>query len=175
MLAKEKTWKRIFNSNSELSQNRTEKQIMSTKTTINWLFKFQDFHRRNCITPCNRISIKHLLTTTGNFWNYCGQSLAGSGFPILGLGHGGVFPPSHDFICKHPIRFDDPMGHTPWLKNQSPHWKVKPLSRKWFLEKKFKKSGTFINTCVSLIKQNGERWQKFHKNGIILLGAFKAS
>ena len=27
-----------FNINSELSQNRTEKQIMSFKTTINWLF-----------------------------------------------------------------------------------------------------------------------------------------
>ena len=30
--------KRIFNTNSELSQNRTEKQIMPSKTTINWLF-----------------------------------------------------------------------------------------------------------------------------------------
>ena len=38
LLAKEKTWKRIFNTNSELSQNRTEKQIMLSKTTINWLF-----------------------------------------------------------------------------------------------------------------------------------------
>ena len=37
-LAKENTWKRIFNSNSELSQNRTEKQIMPSKTTINWPF-----------------------------------------------------------------------------------------------------------------------------------------
>ena len=36
--AKEKTWKRIFNSNSELSQNRTEKQILSFKTSVNWLF-----------------------------------------------------------------------------------------------------------------------------------------
>ena len=38
MHAKEKTWKRIFNTNSELSQNRTEKQIMPFKTTVNWLF-----------------------------------------------------------------------------------------------------------------------------------------
>ena len=38
LLAKEKTWKSIFNTNSELSQNRTEKQIMSFKTTVNWLF-----------------------------------------------------------------------------------------------------------------------------------------
>ena len=37
-LAKEKTWKRIFNTNSELLQNRTEKQIMSSKITINWPF-----------------------------------------------------------------------------------------------------------------------------------------
>ena len=38
LLAKEKTWKRIFNTNSELSQNRTEKQIMLFKTKVNWLF-----------------------------------------------------------------------------------------------------------------------------------------
>ena len=36
--AKEKTCKRIFNTNSELSQNRTEKQTMPSKTTLNWLF-----------------------------------------------------------------------------------------------------------------------------------------
>ena len=33
LLAKEKTWKRAFNTNNELSQNRTEKQIMLFKTT----------------------------------------------------------------------------------------------------------------------------------------------
>ena len=38
LLAKENTGKRFFNTNSELSQNRTEKQIMSFKTTLNWLF-----------------------------------------------------------------------------------------------------------------------------------------
>ena len=38
LLAKEKTWKRTFNTNSELSQNHTEKQIMPLKTTVNWLF-----------------------------------------------------------------------------------------------------------------------------------------
>ena len=38
LLVKEKTWKRIFNNNSESSQNRTEKQIMPFKTTLNWLF-----------------------------------------------------------------------------------------------------------------------------------------
>ena len=38
LLAKEKTWKRIFDTNSELSTNSTEKQIMSFKTTVNWLF-----------------------------------------------------------------------------------------------------------------------------------------
>ena len=37
-LAKEKTWKRTFNTNSQLSQNRTEKRIMSSKRKINWLF-----------------------------------------------------------------------------------------------------------------------------------------
>ena len=31
-------WKHIFNVNSELSQNRTEKQILPLKTTLNWLF-----------------------------------------------------------------------------------------------------------------------------------------
>ena len=38
LLAKEKIWKRIFNTNSELSQNVTEKQIMPFKATVNWLF-----------------------------------------------------------------------------------------------------------------------------------------
>ena len=38
LLAKEKTWKSIFNSNIVLSQNLTEKQIMPSKTTVNFLF-----------------------------------------------------------------------------------------------------------------------------------------
>ena len=38
LLAKEKSWKSSFNTNSELSQNRTEKQIMPLKTTVNLLF-----------------------------------------------------------------------------------------------------------------------------------------
>ena len=37
MLAKEKTWKRVFNTNSELSQNRTWKQIIPFKA-LNWPF-----------------------------------------------------------------------------------------------------------------------------------------
>ena len=37
-LLKENTWKRIFKTNSELSQNRAEKKIMPFKTTINPLF-----------------------------------------------------------------------------------------------------------------------------------------
>ena len=38
-LRKKKIWKRSFNNNSELSQNRAEKQIiMPSNTTINWLF-----------------------------------------------------------------------------------------------------------------------------------------
>ena len=41
LLAKEKTWKRIFNINSELLQNCTEKQIMPSKLTINWLFYYK--------------------------------------------------------------------------------------------------------------------------------------
>ena len=38
LLVKENIWKRNFNANSELSQNRTEKHNMSFKTTLNWLF-----------------------------------------------------------------------------------------------------------------------------------------
>ena len=38
LLVKEKTWKPIFNTNSELSQNRTEKQIIPCKITVHWLF-----------------------------------------------------------------------------------------------------------------------------------------
>ena len=38
LLAKEKTWKRMFNATNELSQNHIEKQIMPIKTTVYWLF-----------------------------------------------------------------------------------------------------------------------------------------
>ena len=38
LLSKEKTWKRIFKTDSELSHTCTEKHIMPSKTTINWLF-----------------------------------------------------------------------------------------------------------------------------------------
>ena len=38
LLAKEEAWKHIFNTNRELWQNHTEKQIMPFKTTVNWLF-----------------------------------------------------------------------------------------------------------------------------------------
>ena len=34
LLVKEKVWKRIFKTNCELSQNDTEKQFMSSKTTV---------------------------------------------------------------------------------------------------------------------------------------------
>ena len=37
LLEKENTQNIIFNTNSELSQNCTEKQIMPFKTTVNWL------------------------------------------------------------------------------------------------------------------------------------------
>ena len=38
LLSKEKTQKCIFGTNSELLQNRAEKQIMPFKSTENWLF-----------------------------------------------------------------------------------------------------------------------------------------
>ena len=38
LLAKEKTWKCIFNTNSKLFQNRTEEQILEFKATVNCLF-----------------------------------------------------------------------------------------------------------------------------------------
>ena len=38
LLVKEKTWKHIFNTNSELSQNCIQKHIMLSKAIINWLF-----------------------------------------------------------------------------------------------------------------------------------------
>ena len=38
VLAKKKTWKRIFTTNSKLSQNHAEKQFLRSKTTLNWLF-----------------------------------------------------------------------------------------------------------------------------------------
>ena len=38
LLEKENTRKRIFNINGELLQNRAEKQIMASETTVNCLF-----------------------------------------------------------------------------------------------------------------------------------------
>ena len=38
LLARENTWKRVFKTNSKLSQNPTEKQIMLLKITLNSLF-----------------------------------------------------------------------------------------------------------------------------------------
>ena len=38
LVAKEKTWKHIFHTNSELSRNHTKKKFMPSKTTLNWLF-----------------------------------------------------------------------------------------------------------------------------------------
>ena len=39
LLVKEKTLKSIVDTNSELLQNHTEKQIIQFETTVNWLFK----------------------------------------------------------------------------------------------------------------------------------------
>ena len=45
LLAKEKTWKRMFNANSELSQNHTEKQIMKFITIVKGaLMQIWKFH-----------------------------------------------------------------------------------------------------------------------------------
>ena len=38
LVAKEETWKHVLNTNSELSQKRTENQIMPFKISVNWLF-----------------------------------------------------------------------------------------------------------------------------------------
>ena len=37
LIAKQETWKRTFNINIELLQNRTEKKIIPFNTTVNWL------------------------------------------------------------------------------------------------------------------------------------------
>ena len=62
------------------------------------------------------------------------------------------------------IKTDAPHGAPRPLKNEVPpiwkqiaHWKVKPPSRKWFLEKNLEKSKSVINNCVSIIKQH---WKK---------------
>ena len=82
---------------------------------------------------------------------------------------GGLAPPSYDFFSKSPHQNQCPSWGTPpppAHKNEAPnwktpppppHWKVKPPSKKWFLEKNQKKSETVINICVSIIKQH---WKK---------------
>ena len=69
---------------------------------------------------------------------------------------GGGQPPSHDFFKNTPIKADAFHGVPPF-KNKAAHWKIKPPSRKWHLQKKPPKLETVINTCVSRIKQ---QWQK---------------
>ena len=43
------------------------------------------------------------------------------------------------------------------LKNEAPHWKEKPSSRKWFLEKNPGKSETVNNNCLSVLKQHRKK------------------
>ena len=51
-MRKKKTWKSIFNTKIELSQNLTEKQIMPFEATANWLFndiwRYWRFSRNSC-------------------------------------------------------------------------------------------------------------------------------
>ena len=90
LLTKEKAWKRIFNTNSELSQNRTEKQVMPLKTTVNCLFndtwcylvmgcwlKKWPFPTNSCNgffvslmnSSTNRITSKDVFRTQWNIYN----------------------------------------------------------------------------------------------------------
>ena len=85
LLAKEKTWKCIFNTNSELSQNRTEKQIMPSKTTVNWLFNdiwhylvIACFDREITIFQETVVRVFYILKNVGErstTKNYCPGSL----------------------------------------------------------------------------------------------------
>ena len=80
LLMKEKTWKCIFNTNSKLSQNCTEKQIMLFKTTVNcllndmmlfscWLFwlKNQCFSTNHCKGFIVSLTSWHIFSS-GDFW-----------------------------------------------------------------------------------------------------------
>ena len=70
------------------------------------------------------------------------------------VGGGRGYPPSHDFFET------PPPPHQNWCPSHgapTPHWKVKPLSRKRYLEKRPKKLETVIDTCVSFIKRH---WKK---------------
>ena len=44
LFANEKTWKRIFNIDSKFSQNCTEKKIVPSKATINWIFNDMGYY-----------------------------------------------------------------------------------------------------------------------------------
>ena len=74
-----------------------------------------------------------ILMTTRSMW---------AGFPIVrGRGGGvwGVLPNPMIFLTPPPPPHQSwwPLcGVHPPLKNEAPHWKVKPPSRKWFLERK---------------------------------------
>ena len=55
-----KDLEKLFNINSELSQNRTEKQIMPFKTTVNWLFNPKTAGERGQDTSFLKISLNFL-------------------------------------------------------------------------------------------------------------------
>ena len=69
---------------------------------------------------------------------------------------GGGCPPSYYFYWKCPIQANVPYPlPLPLTEKQIPHWKVKPPSRKWFPQKKQKKSETVIKiqNFVRKVKQ----------------------
>ena len=82
VVVKEKTWKRIFNSNSKLFQNHAEKQLMLSKATVNWLFneigcylvidcfdwKIDAFQQTVVRVYCNLILTNNTILSLFNFF-----------------------------------------------------------------------------------------------------------
>ena len=64
LLAKEKTSKRIFNTNSKLSKNRPEKEIMPFKKTVSWLF-----NDISCYLPFSTNSSKGFIVSLSSLIN----------------------------------------------------------------------------------------------------------
>ena len=101
------------------------------------------------VTPCNRLSVNCLLSATWYFWNYCGQCLPGSRFPIVRMDA----TPIPWFYLQTPIKADAPMGHTSHLNMKPPPpLKIKAFFQEMIPRRKPKKLRTVINTCVSLIR-----------------------
>ena len=100
---KEKNWKLIFNTNSELFQNRTEKQIILCETTVNRPFKWC-YLVIACFDWTIGIFQEFIMSLTKNISNHQKWSfkyLWASGFFLLSSAYCFMYHILHEILCNH--------------------------------------------------------------------------